>query len=101
MIFERVVRFSTTRFVLWLLSGGGLRAVYYSKHKGDREKDAFYGEPLRAEGAEALTLERAGLRRDKWAEAKVSQHNEFYWRQRVWRALTFLFPPPAPFGVPP
>ncbi len=46
-------------------------------------------------------LERAGLRRDKGAEAKVSQHNEFYWRQRVWRALTFLFPPPAPSGVPP
>ena len=38
-------------------------------------------------------LERAGLRRDKWAEAQTSQHNEFYWRLRVWRALTFLFPP--------
>ena len=38
-------------------------------------------------------LEQAGLRRDKWAEAKRSQHNEFYWRLRVWRALTFLFPP--------
>jgi enterochelin esterase-like enzyme len=34
-----------------------------------------------------------GLRRDKWAEAKRSHHNEFYWRSRVWRALTFLFPP--------
>ncbi len=53
MFFERVVRFGTTRFVLWLLSGGGLRAVYYSKHKGDREEDAFYGEPLGAEGAKA------------------------------------------------
>jgi predicted alpha/beta superfamily hydrolase len=39
-------------------------------------------------------LERAGLRRDKWAEARTSQHNEFYWRQRAWRALEFLFPPP-------
>jgi predicted alpha/beta superfamily hydrolase len=38
-------------------------------------------------------LERAGLRRDKWHEARTSQHNEFYWRQRAWRALEFLFPP--------
>ena len=38
-------------------------------------------------------LERAGLRRDKWHEAQKSQHNEFYWRLRVWRALEFLFPP--------
>ena len=40
-------------------------------------------------------LEKTGLRRDKWAEAQTSQHNEFYWRRRAWRALTFLFPPPA------
>ena len=38
-------------------------------------------------------LERAGLRRDKWEEARRSQHNEFYWRMRTWRALEFLFPP--------
>ena len=38
-------------------------------------------------------LEKSGLRRDKWAEARTSQHNEFYWRLRSWRALTFLFPP--------
>jgi enterochelin esterase-like enzyme len=38
-------------------------------------------------------LEKAGLRRDKWKEAGTSQHNEFYWRLRVWRALEFLFPP--------
>lgn len=38
-------------------------------------------------------LEAAGLRRDKWPEAQRSQHNEFYWRLRVPRALTFLFPP--------
>jgi enterochelin esterase-like enzyme len=38
-------------------------------------------------------LEQAGLRRDKWGEAQKSQHNEFYWRLRAWRALTFLFPP--------
>jgi len=37
-------------------------------------------------------LEKSGLRRDKWAEAQVSQHNEFYWRQRSWRPLRFLFP---------
>lgn len=38
-------------------------------------------------------LEAAGLRRAKWKEAATSQHNEFYWRTRAWRALTFLFPP--------
>jgi len=39
-------------------------------------------------------LKKSGLRHDKWAEAQTSQHNEFYWRLRAWRALTFLFPPP-------
>ena len=38
-------------------------------------------------------LAKTGLRQDKWKEALFSQHNEFYWRQRVWRALVFLFPP--------
>src|SRR5882724_330776 len=38
-------------------------------------------------------LKQAGLRQDKWPEAQTSQHNEFYWRMRVWRALTFLFAP--------
>ena len=38
-------------------------------------------------------LEKVGLRRDKWTEAQTSQHNEFYWRLRVNRALVFLFPP--------
>lgn len=38
-------------------------------------------------------LEKIGLRQDKWSEAQTSQHNEFYWRLRSWRALTFLFPP--------
>jgi predicted alpha/beta superfamily hydrolase len=37
-------------------------------------------------------MERVGLRRDKWHEAQKSQHNEFYWRLRAWRALEFLFP---------
>jgi predicted alpha/beta superfamily hydrolase len=43
-----------------------------------------------------MTLEElaaSGLRRDKWKEAQTSQHNEFYWRMRAWRALAFLFPP--------
>ena len=40
-------------------------------------------------------LKQAGLRQDKWAEARTSQHNEFYWRLRAWRALTFLFPAEA------
>lgn len=38
-------------------------------------------------------LETSGLRREKWPEAQKSQHNEFYWRMRAWRALEFLFPP--------
>jgi enterochelin esterase-like enzyme len=38
-------------------------------------------------------LEESGFPREKWAEAQTSQHNEFYWRRRSWRALTFLFPP--------
>jgi predicted alpha/beta superfamily hydrolase len=38
-------------------------------------------------------LEKAGLVRAKWKEARISQHNEFYWRLRVGRALEFLFPP--------
>jgi enterochelin esterase-like enzyme len=38
-------------------------------------------------------LEKTGLRRDKWSETQTNQHNEFYWRLRAWRALTFLFPP--------
>ena len=38
-------------------------------------------------------LQQAGLRRDKWQDAQTNQHNEFYWRLRAWRALTFLFPP--------
>ena len=38
-------------------------------------------------------LEQTGLRRDKWQDAQTNQHNEFYWRLRAWRALTFLFPP--------
>ncbi|MSU61283.1 MAG: alpha/beta hydrolase [Pedosphaera sp.] len=37
-------------------------------------------------------LEKLGLRRNKWAEAQTSQHNEFYWRVRTPRALMFLFP---------
>jgi predicted alpha/beta superfamily hydrolase len=45
-------------------------------------------------------LERAGLRRDKWDEARTSQHNEFYWRLRAWRPLTFLFPPAKPQSMP-
>jgi predicted alpha/beta superfamily hydrolase len=32
-----------------------------------------------------------GLRRDHWREAGFSQHNEFYWRLRAWRALVSLF----------
>ena len=45
-----------------------------------------------AEPLKEPDLERNGLRRDKWKEAQTSQHNEFYWRMRAWRPLTFLFP---------
>jgi enterochelin esterase-like enzyme len=38
-------------------------------------------------------LPNSGLSREKWAESQESQHNEFYWRRRAWRAFTFLFPP--------
>jgi predicted alpha/beta superfamily hydrolase len=38
-------------------------------------------------------LEQAGVPSYKWSDALQSQHNEFYWRIRAWRALTFLFPP--------
>lgn len=38
-------------------------------------------------------LEKSDLRREKWAEAQRSQHNEFYWRLRAERPLKFLFPP--------
>jgi predicted alpha/beta superfamily hydrolase len=54
------------------------------------------GEMVHFVDAKPLTLpeiEKTGLRKDKWAEAQTSQHNEFYWRLRVWRALMFLFPP--------
>jgi predicted alpha/beta superfamily hydrolase len=37
-------------------------------------------------------IEGSPLPREKWPEARTSQHNEFYWRHRAWRALTFLFP---------
>lgn len=37
-------------------------------------------------------MAHAGLPASKWAEAHRGQHNEFYWRLRVWRALVFLFP---------
>jgi predicted alpha/beta superfamily hydrolase len=45
-------------------------------------------EPLDESG-----LERAGVPHYKWGDALQSQHNEFNWRIRAWRALTFLFPP--------
>jgi predicted alpha/beta superfamily hydrolase len=49
----------------------------------------FVDQPLTA-----AELEPHGLDQGKFAEAQRSQHNEFYWRLRAWRALTFLFPPP-------
>lgn len=74
---------------------------------GRRDTDAVAAELRRAGWKDGKTLlhftdkhpltepelERAGLRREKWEEALRSQHNEFYWRVRAWRALEFLFPP--------
>ena len=48
----------------------------------------FVDQPLTAEELAPHRLDAA-----KFAEAQRSQHNEFYWRLRAWRALTFLFPP--------
>jgi len=63
-------------FVLWLLSGGGLRAVYYGKHQGDREEDAFYGEPLGTEGAETTFGEDGNDARDGVEAPKHAQEQE-------------------------
>jgi enterochelin esterase-like enzyme len=51
----------------------------------------FVDQPL-----SASALEPYHLNPQKFAEAQRSQHNEFYWRLRAWRALTFLFPPVVP-----
>ncbi len=37
-------------------------------------------------------LEKTTLPAHKRSEARLSQHNEFYWKLRAWRALEFLFP---------
>ena len=79
---------------------------YTGDDDGRRYTDAVAAELLRIGWKEGRTLrhytdehplndeqlERAGLRRDKWEEARGSQHNEFYWRVRAWRALEYLFP---------
>jgi predicted alpha/beta superfamily hydrolase len=41
-------------------------------------------------------LEKTTLSPDKWGEARSSQHNEFYWKLRAWRALEFMFPAANP-----
>jgi enterochelin esterase-like enzyme len=46
-----------------------------------------------------MELKKSSLRPEKWGEALTSQHNEFYWRRRAWRALTFLFPPCRPKSI--
>jgi enterochelin esterase-like enzyme len=56
----------------------------------DQNLELFTDPPLTPE-----QIEKSGLRRDKWSEART-QHNEFYWRLRAWQALTFLFPPEKP-----
>lgn len=56
--------------------------------KDEKNLKHFTDQPMKE-----FDLGRSGLRHDKWHEAQHSQHNEFYWRMRAWRALTFLFPP--------
>ena len=41
----------------------------------------------------AEELKSFNLPEDKFREAQRSQHNELYWRLRVWRPLTWMFPP--------
>jgi predicted alpha/beta superfamily hydrolase len=55
----------------------------------DGEDLRYYldAEPLTPEQLEPLNLDPG-----KFEEAQRSQHNELYWRLRVWRALEFLFP---------
>lgn len=48
----------------------------------------FYTEEKPATDAE---MAASNLRSDHRAEARRSQHNEFYWHLRAWRALLFLF----------
>ncbi len=48
---------------------------------------------LDKETIDDTTMDRLQLTADKRREAQRSQHNELYWRLRVNRALTFLFPP--------
>jgi predicted alpha/beta superfamily hydrolase len=84
---------------------------YTGDDDGRKHTDAVAAELRRIGWEDGLTLQHytdlhpltdselgpTGLRHDKWHEARTSQHNEFYWRLRAWRALTFLFPsePPA------
>jgi hypothetical protein len=37
-------------------------------------------------------LEKQGVPRDKWDEARGNQHHEGCWRNRVWRGLCWMFP---------
>jgi hypothetical protein len=84
---------------------------YTGDDDGRKHTDAVAAELRRIGWEDGLTLQhytdlhplqdtelgQAGLPQHKWGEARTSQHNEFYWRLRAWRALTFLFPaePPA------
>ena len=68
------------------------QAVAEFKRIGWSSELNYYVDPRPLTSAE---LETTGLRRDKWPEAQRSQHNEFYWRRRAWRALMFLFPASA------
>lgn len=57
-------------------------------HQDDIDLKTFVDEKLHTEEEMAAF----GYQPDKQKEAGRAQHNEFHWRQRVWRALEFLFP---------
>ncbi len=57
-------------------------------YQDDIDLKTFVDEKLHTEQEMAAF----GYQPDKQKEAGRAQHNEFHWRQRVWRALEFLFP---------
>ena len=61
------------------------------KRIGWRDTDVLYF--LDKEMLSDAAMEQLKLNTGKRKEAQQSQHNELYWRLRVWRALAFLFPP--------
>jgi predicted alpha/beta superfamily hydrolase len=62
-----------------------LRRIGYKK---DKDLLHFIDDPLTEDQLHPLNLNEG-----KFKEALKSQHNELYWRLRLWRPLEFMFPP--------